>query len=288
MKSFENKVALITGASSGIGEALAQEFVKEGAQVVLLARRLDRLGELAQKLNASGDKALALECDVTRDGDLEKAAAQAVKKFGKIDVVVANAGFGVSGNLVDLNLEDYRRQFETNVFGLLRTIYATKEELKKSKGSLALVSSVSGYVSVPGISPYSMSKYAVRALAEALVTELHPLGVSTTLISPGFINTEIRKVDNKGQYHEGSKDMIPDWLCMPAQKAARIMVKAIARRKIEVIVTGHGKFIVGLSHRMPKMLIRLMRRFKVSGRPQPRGRSMGSDSAAGNVKGNSI
>ncbi len=270
MSLFLGKVALITGASSGIGEALAQEFVREGGQVVLLARRLDRLSELAKSLNASGEKALAIECDVTRDGDLEKAAAQAIKKFGKIDVVVANAGFGVSGNLDDLNLDDYRRQFETNVLGLLRTIYATKEELKRTKGRLALVSSVSGYVSVPGISPYSMSKYAVRALAEALVTELDPLGISTTLISPGFITTEIRKVDNKGQYHEGSKDTIPDWLCMPAPKAARIMVKAIAKRQIEVIVTGHGKFIVGLSHRMPKTLIRLMRRFKVSGRPQPK------------------
>ncbi len=270
MKSFSDKVAFITGASSGIGEALAVEFARQGAHVVLLARRLDRLVALSAALQAQGAKTLALECDVTKDGELEKAVSKVVAVFGRIDVVVANAGFGVSGNLDEISLADYRRQFDTNVFGLLRTIYATKEELKKTRGRLALVGSVSGYVSVPGISAYSMSKYAVRALSEALILELEPLGISTTLISPGFVTTEIRMVDNQGAYHEGWKDTVPAWICMPAAKAARQMVKAIERRKWEAVITGHGKMIVALSRRMPKLLMWIMSALRVSGRPQPK------------------
>ena len=261
------QVALITGASSGIGEALAREFVNEGAHVILLARRLDRLSKLADEFKT---KALPLVCDVTQEGDLEKVVAQAVQKFGKIDVVVANAGFGVAGNLGDLTLEDYRRQFETNVFGVLRTIYATKEELKKSKGSLVLVGSVSGHISVPGVSAYSMSKFSIRALAEALYLELSPDGISTTLISPGFIATEIRMVDNRGQHHEGWKDTVPDWICMASQKAAREMIRAIHRKKREAVITTHGKFTVFLNRHFSGLVMKIMKIAKVSGRKEPK------------------
>lgn len=267
MKKFKEQVVLITGASSGIGESLAREFVNEGAQVVLLARRMDRLSKLADDLKPN---ALPLMCDVTKEGDLEKAVAQTVQQFGKIDVVVANAGFGVIGNLADITLEDYRRQFETNVFGVLRTIYATKTELKKSRGRLALVGSVSGHVSVPGVSAYSMSKFAVRALSEALSLELIPLGISTTLISPGFIATEIRMVDNRGRHHEGWKDTVPDWICMASDKAARQMVRAIYQKKREVVITVHGKLAVFLSHHFSGVLMQIMRMAKITGRKEPK------------------
>src|SRR5439155_21681856 len=132
------------GASSGTGAALAREFAHEGADVALAARRRERLQALAAEIERGGRRALVIPCDVTRDGDLERAVALTRTAFGKLDVVVANAGFGVAGVLETLALEDYRRQSETNVCGVLRTVYATLEDLKKTRGRLVLPGQRSG------------------------------------------------------------------------------------------------------------------------------------------------
>ncbi len=192
-----------------------------------------------------------VQCDVTQDGDLQNAVAETVRQWGKLDVAIANAGFGVVGPLKKLSLEDYRRQFETNVFGVLRTIYAALPEIEKNRGNIAIVGSVSGWASSPGASPYTMSKFAVRALANSITPELRLSGVKVTLISPGFVASEIRRVDNQGKLQEGAKDSIPSWLVMPTEKAARQMLRAIARGKREAIITGHGKAFVFLERFMP-------------------------------------
>ncbi len=248
---FAKQVAFITGASSGIGEALAREFAREGASLILLARRKKRLENLREELAGKGSKIWVCPGDVTRDEDLERAVRKGSKRFGGIDIVVANAGFGVIGRLEDLDLSDYRRQFETNVFGVLRTIYATLPSLKKSKGRLVLIGSVSGHISSPMASPYTMSKFAVHALAESLYAELAPSGVSVTLISPGFVASEIHRVDNRGVYHPNGRNPIPKWLEMSSQKAAQEIADAIYRRERERIVTLHGKFFVGLKRFFP-------------------------------------
>lgn len=270
MGKFRDQVVLITGASSGIGEALAYEFAKRGADVVLVARRGERLKNIADSYQrATGRRFLGLVGDVTRDGDMERVVAQARKVFGRIDVVIANAGFGVVGNVEELSLSDYSRQFETNLFGVLRTVHATLEDLKKSRGRLVLMGSISGHVSIPGVSPYSMSKFAVRALAEALYFELKPSGVSVTLVSPGFIVSEIRKVDNQGVWHPEIQDTIPAWLCMPCEKAARQMIRAIWKRKQEEIITGHGKIVVFLHRHFPWLIKQIILMAGVSGRREP-------------------
>ena len=243
---FDGKVVFLTGASSGIGEALARELGDRGASVVLLARRKDRIEKLSRELQAKGTRAIAVECDVNREGDLERAAKLAREVFGKIDVVVANAGFGVAGRLERLNVEDYRRQFETNVFGVLRTVYATLDDLVQSKGSLVLVGSVAGHVCLAQATPYGMSKFAVRALAEGLHFELKPKGVRVTLISPGFVDSEIRQVNNFGQHRADAPDPIPAWIRVPTVTAVREIANAIGRGKREAIITGHGKCIVFL------------------------------------------
>src|SRR5204862_7431724 len=180
-------------------------------------------------------------CDVTRDDDVKRAVAAAVSRWSRLDVVIANAGFGVVGTLRNLSVDDYRRQFETNVFGVLRTIYAALPEIEKSKGNLAIIGSVSGWAATAGAAPYNMSKFAVRALANAITPELRPAGVKVTLISPGFVASDIRRVDNQGTFHEHAKESMPAWLIMPTDKAARQILRAIARGKREAIITGHGK-----------------------------------------------
>jgi short-subunit dehydrogenase len=257
MARLQGKVALITGASSGIGAAMAREFARRGADVALLARRWERLEALALEVRARGQGALTIRCDVTLDGDLEKAVEKTLEKLGRIDWVVANAGFGVAGAVHKLELEDYRRQFETNVFGVLRTVRATREALIASRGAIGIMGSVISFLALPAGSPYSMSKHAVRALAASFRAEMARHGVGVTLLAPGFVDSEIRQVDNMGRHHEEARDRIPGWLRMDADKAAVKLVKGVLKRKPIVVITFHGKVAVFLERHFP-WLIRLL------------------------------
>ena len=264
---FQGQAVLITGASSGIGAALARELAREGARLVLMARRRDRLDSLCAELAPA--EAVVHVGDVTQRADLDAAVALAVERYGRLDMAVANAGFGVVGPLAKLNVEDYRRQFETNVFAAIETSKACLAELLKSRGRLVLIGSVAGYISTPNASPYAMSKFAIRAFAEALRPELAPHGVAVTLISPGFVTSEIRQVDNRGGWHAHAKDPLPSWLPMPADVAAKKIISAVYRRRREAIITVHGKILVWLSRFAPWVLRLAMRR-GVTGRPEPR------------------
>lgn len=251
-----DQVVLITGASAGIGEALAREAAAGGASVVLLARRLDRVERLANELSAAGARALGLACDVTRDGDLERAVDRTREAFGGIDVVIANAGFGVQGALMDLELDDYRRQLETNVFGVIRTARATIPELAKTHGRLAVVGSANGYFNVPNWSAYCMSKHALRSFCACVRHELAPLGVSVTHLVPGFIASDFRRVTNAGDLSESAVDPVPRWLQMPADKAARQMLRAVARRRETEFITQHARLVVELERLAPNLVSR--------------------------------
>jgi len=268
---FAGHAVLITGASSGIGAALAREFAAEGADVTLLARRRDRLEAVAADIQKAGRRAAVIACDVSRDGDLERAAGEARAAFGKIDVVVANAGFGVVGPLEALSIEDYRRQLETNLFGVLRTVYATLADLRQTRGRLVLVGSVSGHLGVPGSTAYTMSKFALRGLAQSLGHELAPYGVAVTLISPGFVESELAQVDNRGIYRpEARRRPIPRLIVMPAERAARKIVTAVARRRRETVITGFGKVAVFLQRHVPWLVAAGISRFAIKGRREPR------------------
>jgi short-subunit dehydrogenase len=245
---------------------MAREFARLGADVVLLARRWERLEALALEVRARGRRALTIRCDVTVDGSLEQAVKQALEEFGRIDWVVANAGFGVAGAVHKLTIDDYRRQFETNVFGVLRTVQATREALIASRGSVAIMGSVMSYLALPVASPYSMSKHAVQALAGSLRAEMARYGVGVTLLAPGFVDSEIRQVDNQGQHHPEAGDRIPGWLSMDTDKAAAKLVKGVLKRKRTVVITGHGKIAVFLERHAPWLVSFLIRALGVDKR----------------------
>ncbi len=263
---FRGKSVLITGASSGIGAELAWQLGQAGAQLTLTARRIDLLTVLAARIAAAGHPApVVAPCDVTRDGDVERAVAESTRRWGKLDVVIANAGFGVVGALRDLSVDDYRRQFETNVFGVLRTIHAALPEIEKTRGNVVILGSVAGWTSSPNASPYAMSKFALRALADAITPELSLEHVTVTLISPGFVASDIRRVDNQGTLQAGAPDPIPRWLVMPTEKAARKMLRAVASGKPEAIITAHGKVLVTLERFMPRLSRAIKRRLAARG-----------------------
>lgn len=258
----------ITGGSSGIGAALAREFARRGARVVIASRNQERLNEIREAIRARGGWVEKVVCDVADSRSVEAAVARAVEILGGMDVVVANAGFGVVGKVEELAIEDFVRQFETNVFGVIRTVKAALPALKASRGVLAIMGSVSGYLAVPGSAPYSMSKFAVRALAESLRGELAPSGVGVVLISPGFVESNIRRVDNRGVLHPDAPDPVPAWLVMPADKAARLIVRAILKRKPELVVTLHGKAAVLLARHFPRLVRALASRSVARGEPR--------------------
>jgi short-subunit dehydrogenase len=254
MAGLSGSVTFITGASSGIGAAVAMEAARQGADVVLAARREERLQSLSAEIEAMGRRALAVRCDVTRDGDLEAAVSKARDAFGRIDHVIANAGFGVIGAFSKLGLEDFRRQFETNVFGVLRTVAATREELIATRGCLAIIGSVNGYVPFPRSSPYSMSKSAVHALAFSLWHELRPHGVGVVLVAPGFVESEIRQVDNRGERHPRARERISPWMLGSKEKAARRIVRAVRKRRRLVVITQHARVAIFLQRYFPRLL----------------------------------
>ena len=180
-------VFLITGASSGIGAATARRAAQEGWRVVLAARSVDRLQELAEELGGS-ERALAVRCDVTEwEQQLEMVAA-AVEAFGRVDVAFANAGFGAKRGFSEDTVEHWREMVLTNVLGAALTIRATMEQLIANRGHLLLTSSVAGRRVLPG-SLYSCTKHAVTAMAEAARQELHDKGVRVTSIEPGMVDT---------------------------------------------------------------------------------------------------
>ncbi|KYF54897.1 short-chain dehydrogenase, partial [Sorangium cellulosum] len=190
------------------------------------------------------------------------------------------AGFGVAGRVEELSIDDYRRQFETNVLGALRTVKAALPELRRSRGGVALIGSATGYLSLPGMSAYSMSKFAVRALADALRGELHADGVAVTHVAPGFVASEIRRIDNLGKLRDGARDPVPPWLIMPTPvppwlimptpEAARQILDAVAARRAEVIITGHAKLGVSLARHAPGLLNAAVSRLaRKAGRKSP-------------------
>jgi NADP-dependent 3-hydroxy acid dehydrogenase YdfG len=182
-----DQVFLITGASSGIGQATARQAVAAGFRVALLARSLDRLEAQRDELGGP-DVALAIGCDVTEWEELERAVATTLAQFGRLDVAFANAGFGAVRGFLNESPEHWRSMILTNVYGAALTVRATLPALEETKGHLLLTGSVAGHVAVPG-SVYSATKHAVGAMAEAARKELHERGIRVTLISPGNVDT---------------------------------------------------------------------------------------------------
>lgn len=254
---FSKKVVWITGASSGLGKYMAYEFARQGALLALSARREDKLEQVKLEVEKLGGQGHTVLCDVMEEEQIISAVEEIVKHYGKIDVVVANAGFGVYGRIGELDAQAWRRQMDVNVTGLALTVKYALPHVKATKGRIALIGSVAAYLPSPQTGAYGASKAAVRSIGQTLQVELKGTGVSCTVIHPGFVDSDIARVDNEGALHADRKDPRPQNLMWPTDKAAAVMVKAIYRRKREYIFTGHGKILSFLGQHTP-LLARLL------------------------------
>ncbi len=186
------KVVVITGASSGLGEATARLLSAEGASVVLGARRRDRIEALAGALSHGGGKALAVATDVTQRDQVQKLVDAAAQSYGRIDVMINNAGLMPQSLLERLKIDEWERMIDVNIKGVLYGIAAALPHMKRQKaGHFINVSSVAGHRVGPGTAVYAATKYAVRALSEGLRQEVKPYNIRTTVISPGAVATEL-------------------------------------------------------------------------------------------------
>jgi NADP-dependent 3-hydroxy acid dehydrogenase YdfG len=190
--NIEGKVVVITGASSGLGEATARLLSAQGASVVLGARRVDRIQSLADELTGRGGKAIAITTDVTHCEQVKRLVDGAVQTYGRIDVMINNAGLMPHSPLERLKIDDWNRMIDVNIKGVLYGIAAALPYMKQQKaGHIINVSSVAGHKVGPGGAVYAATKHAVLALSEGLRQEVKPYNIRTTVISPGAVATEL-------------------------------------------------------------------------------------------------
>jgi short-subunit dehydrogenase len=225
---IKGKVVIVTGASSGIGEATAREFGREGAKVVLAARRVDRLQSLAGEIEAMGAEALVVQADLSKLEDIQKLVAQTVEKFGRIDVLVNNAGFGRLDWLENLDpVKDIQAQIDVNVMGVIQTTRQVLPVMMQQRsGSIVNMCSMAGLVGTPTYTIYAASKHAVHGFSEALRREVKPWGIDVSLVYPGGVVTEF------GQ-HAGikrkTKATTPKFMLLTAEQVGQAVVKLVRR-----------------------------------------------------------
>lgn len=227
LKNIEGKVVVITGASSGLGEATARLLGSEGATVVLAARRAERIESLAQKLNGQRGKAMAITTDVTDREQVKSLVDKAVATYGRIDVMLNNAGLMPLAPLADLKTDEWDQMIDVNFKGVLNGIAAALPYMKEQKsGHFINVSSVYGHKLGPDATVYCATKFAVRALSEGLRQEVKPYNIRTTVISPGAVATELLDHISDEKIQSQTKGFVSK-IAVPAETFARMVAFAI-------------------------------------------------------------
>lgn len=226
---IKGKVVVITGASSGLGEAAARLLSAEGAKVVLGARRVERLKSLADELNRGGGKALAIATDVTHRNQVKTLIGTAVKEFGRVDVMINNAGIMPRAPLERLTIDDWDRTIDVNIKGVLYGVAAALPYMMQQKsGHMIFVSSVAGHKIGPDLAVYAATKHAVRALAEGFRQEVKPYNIRTTIISPGAVATELPDSVTEADIAEKIRQYYSE-IAIPAESFAHAVVFAMSQ-----------------------------------------------------------
>lgn len=255
---MKDKVVIITGASSGIGLACAREFAHRGALVSVCARSADKLEEIKSEFDAAGHKLLVTEADVSREEDCKRLIDNTVREFGKIDILINNAGMSMRALFVDLHLDVMRKLMDINFWG---TVYCTKYALPyilEQKGSVVGVSSIAGFIGLPGRAGYSASKYAMHGFLNTLRVENLRKGLHVLIVAPGFTASNIRKTALTADGSAQGETPRNENKMMSAEEVALRISKAIQKRKRTLILTFvEGKLTVFLSKWLPALVDKL-------------------------------
>ncbi|UDL91358.1 SDR family NAD(P)-dependent oxidoreductase [Mesorhizobium sp. PAMC28654] len=227
--ALAGKVALITGASSGIGEATALALAAGGARVAIAARRADRLEALAGRIEKAGGAALRIEADVTRADDISRMVGQVIGEWGQLDILVNNAGIMLLSPAADAVLDDWRRMIELNLLALMGVTKAALPYLKAAKGHVVNVSSIAGRVANPGASGYAATKFGVVGFSESLRREVYVDKVRVTVIEPGLVRTELGDHITNAASKAGLDQRLATMEALTAEDVAAAILYAVSQ-----------------------------------------------------------
>src|SRR5688572_4759961 len=259
---MKDKVVIITGGSSGIGKALAQEFGMRGSKVLITGRNVEQLEKTVAELGSKGIIIEGFVSDVSVENDNRRMAEVAVSKFGRIDILINNAGISMRALFEDVDLDVVKKVMDINFYGVL---YATKyclPHIKKNKGSIVGISSIAGFRGLPGRTGYSASKFALNGFLEVLRTELLKTGVHVLTACPGFTASNIRKRSLTKDGTQQGESPRNEQQMMTADECARHIYNATIGRKRTLVLTTQGKLAVFLNKWLPgvadKMVYKVM------------------------------
>jgi len=254
---LSGKAVVVTGASMGIGEALVKAFLDEGAGVVLAARNPERL-EAARVRLGSADRTRAVAGDVCRRQDLQRLLAAALERFGRLDVWINNAGFGLLDSLAQMSLAECRRMFDTNLFAVIEAMQLALPVLQRYRGTIINISSVAGHIPVPYMAAYSATKFALNAISKAARVELLPGGVHVMTVCPGYIQTDFALNAVKGS--ERMRLSRAARTGTSPERVARAVLRGYLGGKREVVVPWKDRFLIKAYQTAPAFIENGMRR----------------------------
>jgi len=255
---MKNKVVVISGASGGIGKALALQFASAGANISICGRNETALESTAEEIRKSGVEVLITVADVGLKEDCERFIQATVNKWGSIDVLINNAGMSMRARLQDLEIQVIEQLMQVNFMG---TVYCTKFALPyllKSKGSIVGISSIAGYRGLPARTGYSASKFAMNGFLESLRTELLESGVHVLTASPGFTTSNIRNTALSADGTPQGESPLNEAKIMSAEKVAKLIFEAVQKRKRELIISTQGKMTVFLNKWFPGFMDKMV------------------------------
>ena len=247
---FKNKVVLITGASSGIGKQTAIEFAKLGSSIILVARRKNKLEQVENELKQFNVNTLVCVCDVSKKDQVEELSKIVLQKFNSIDILVNNAGFAIYGSVSDLSINEIESQMETNYFGM---IYCVKNflplMLKKKSGHIVNVASVGASFSVPGVSSYCATKFAMLGFSEGLKHELYGTGVGLTVVSPIMVRTPLFEHPSFTNFSKFSTGV-----SLSSETVAKTIIKASNSSRLEIVVPSVARAVIWFKQTFPFLI----------------------------------
>ncbi|HYL66442.1 MAG TPA: SDR family NAD(P)-dependent oxidoreductase [Nitrosopumilaceae archaeon] len=246
---YANKVVVITGASSGIGEESVIEFAKRKSKVVLVSRNKQNLEVVAEKIKKYNSEFLVYPCDISKKDEVEKMGRDVLEKFGRIDVLVNNAGFGIYSPIHESKIEEIESQMATNYFGM---IYCIKiflpKMLEQKSGHIVNVASVAASFGIPGIAPYCASKFAMLGFSEGLYHELKGTGVGITVVSPIMVKTNFLKHQSFKSFPKYSS------MSLSSSAVAKAIVRASSSPRLEIIIPSVVRIAVWFKQTFPYLI----------------------------------